>query len=110
MQDLPRTFPGHPWLDTKEGHAALRRVLVGYSFRDSDVGYCQVCLVSVMKTRGRSSAYDLLLHLYTIIYQKKRFFFEYLMKLSPTFRGKGMSYILFWPLRTIVLNKLAQLI
>ena len=42
MQDLPRTFPGHPWLDTKEGHAALRRVLVGYSFRDSDVGYCQV--------------------------------------------------------------------
>jgi hypothetical protein len=40
--DLPRTFPGHPWLDTPEGHAALRRVLVGYSFRDSDVGYCQV--------------------------------------------------------------------
>ena len=44
MQDLPRTFPGHPWLDTPEGHAALRRVLVGYSFRDSDVGYCQVGL------------------------------------------------------------------
>lgn len=42
MQDLPRTFPGHPWLDTPEGHASLRRVLVGYSFRDSDVGYCQV--------------------------------------------------------------------
>ncbi|CAN4103698.1 unnamed protein product [Withania somnifera] len=39
--DLPRTFPGHPWLDTPEGHAALRRVLVAYSFRDSDVGYCQ---------------------------------------------------------------------
>ncbi|XP_051140108.1 uncharacterized protein LOC127257685 isoform X2 [Andrographis paniculata] len=39
--DLPRTFPGHPWLDTADGHAALRRVLVGYSFRDSDVGYCQ---------------------------------------------------------------------
>lgn len=44
VQDLPRTFPGHPWLDTPEGHAALRRVLVGYSFRDSDVGYCQVIL------------------------------------------------------------------
>lgn len=42
MQDLPRTFPGHPWLDTPEGHASLRRVLVAYSFRDSDVGYCQV--------------------------------------------------------------------
>ncbi|KAK6142316.1 hypothetical protein DH2020_022664 [Rehmannia glutinosa] len=56
MQDLPRTFPGHPWLDTPEGHAALRRVLVAYSFRDSDVGYCQglnyvaALLLLVMKT------------------------------------------------------------
>ncbi|KAI3755632.1 hypothetical protein L1987_55437 [Smallanthus sonchifolius] len=54
--DLPRTFPGHPWLDTPEGHAAVRRVLVGYSFRDSDVGYCQglnyvaALLLLVMKT------------------------------------------------------------
>ncbi|XP_078444035.1 ypt/Rab-GAP domain of gyp1p superfamily protein isoform X2 [Wolffia australiana] len=54
--DLPRTFPGHPWLDTEEGQAALRRVLVGYSFRDSDVGYCQglnyvaALLLLVMKT------------------------------------------------------------
>ncbi|KAI4383227.1 hypothetical protein MLD38_009093 [Melastoma candidum] len=54
--DLPRTFPGHPWMDTTEGHAALRRVLVGYSFRDSDVGYCQglnyvaALLLLVMKT------------------------------------------------------------
>ncbi|XP_044465263.1 growth hormone-regulated TBC protein 1-like [Mangifera indica] len=54
--DLPRTFPGHPWLDTPEGHAALQRVLVGYSFRDSDVGYCQglnyvaALLLLVMKT------------------------------------------------------------
>ncbi|CBI28788.3 hypothetical protein AAG906_039888 [Vitis piasezkii] len=54
--DLPRTFPGHPWLDTSEGHATLRRVLVGYSFRDSDVGYCQglnyvaALLLLVMKT------------------------------------------------------------
>ncbi|KAL9244003.1 hypothetical protein vseg_017826 [Gypsophila vaccaria] len=55
-QDLPRTFPGHPWLDTTEGHAALRRVLVGYSFRDSYVGYCQglnyvaALLLLVLKT------------------------------------------------------------
>ncbi|KAJ0943819.1 putative Rab-GTPase-TBC domain-containing protein [Helianthus annuus] len=55
-KDLPRTFPGHPWLDTPEGHAAVRRVLVGYSFRDSDVGYCQglnyvaALLLLVMKT------------------------------------------------------------
>ncbi|CAI8587145.1 unnamed protein product [Vicia faba] len=54
--DLPRTFPGHAWLDTPEGHAALRRVLVAYSFRDSEVGYCQglnyvaALLLLVMKT------------------------------------------------------------
>lgn len=40
-QDLARTFPAHPWLDTPLGHAALRRVLVAYSYRDSQVGYCQ---------------------------------------------------------------------
>ncbi|WMV38936.1 hypothetical protein MTR67_032321 [Solanum verrucosum] len=56
LKDLPRTFPGHPWLDTSEGHAALRRVLVAYSFRDSDVGYCQglnyvaALLLLVLKT------------------------------------------------------------
>ncbi|THG20637.1 hypothetical protein TEA_000993 [Camellia sinensis var. sinensis] len=55
-EDLPRTFPGHPWLDTPDGHATLRRVLVGYSFRDSEVGYCQglnyvaALLLLVMKT------------------------------------------------------------
>lgn len=57
MQDLPRTFPGHPWLDTPEGHAALRRVLVGYSFRDCYVGYCQVIFESSLcgKTSELSS-------------------------------------------------------
>lgn len=54
--DLPRTFPGHPWIDTAEGQASLRHVLVAYSFRDSDVGYCQglnyvaAFLLLVMKT------------------------------------------------------------
>jgi hypothetical protein len=42
LQDVPRTFPCHPWLNSEEGQASLRRVLVGYSFRDSEVGYCQV--------------------------------------------------------------------
>lgn len=42
LQDLPRTFPCHSWLNSEEGQASLRRVLVGYSFRDSEVGYCQV--------------------------------------------------------------------
>ncbi|GKD47106.1 Ypt/Rab-GAP domain of gyp1p superfamily protein [Tanacetum coccineum] len=37
-RDLPRTFPGYPWLDTPEGHASLRRILIGYSFCDSDIG------------------------------------------------------------------------
>ena len=32
-------------MDTPEGHESLRRVLVGYSFRDSQVGYFQVRLV-----------------------------------------------------------------
>lgn len=39
--DLARTFPSHPWLDSSDGQAALRHVLVAYSLRDSHVGYCQ---------------------------------------------------------------------
>jgi hypothetical protein len=42
VQDLGRTFPMHPWIDSADGRAALRRLLVAYSFRDSRVGYCQV--------------------------------------------------------------------
>ncbi|KAL1821769.1 hypothetical protein ACET3Z_016638 [Daucus carota] len=54
--DIPRTYPGHPYLDTKEGQASLKRVLVGYSFRNPNVGYCQglnyvaALLLLVMKT------------------------------------------------------------
>jgi hypothetical protein len=44
LQDLPRTFPCHPWLNSVEGQASFQRVLVGYSFRDSEVGYCQVSI------------------------------------------------------------------
>ena len=40
-QDLHRTFPGHTYVDTTEGKAALRRVLVAYANRNRDVGYCQ---------------------------------------------------------------------
>lgn len=39
--DLGRTFPGHPTIDSPQGQATLRRILTGYSFRDSRVGYCQ---------------------------------------------------------------------
>lgn len=54
--DLDRTFPGHPVIDSPEGQASLRRILRGYSFRDSRVGYCQgmnfvaASLLLVMKT------------------------------------------------------------
>jgi len=51
LQDLPRTFPCHPWLNSDKGQASLRRVLVGYSFRDSEVGYCQVSIVPDYKIR-----------------------------------------------------------
>ena len=45
MQDIPWSFPSHPWLDTLEGHESLQRVFVGYSLSDSQVGYFQVRLV-----------------------------------------------------------------
>lgn len=51
LQDLPRTFPCHPWLNNDDGQASLRRVLVGYSFRDSEVGYCQVPIMPDYKIR-----------------------------------------------------------
>lgn len=40
-KDLHRTFPGHPVMD-KTGRSALRRILMAYSERNPDVGYCQV--------------------------------------------------------------------
>ena len=42
FQDLGHTFPGQPAIDSPEGQASRRRILPGYSFRDSRVGYCQV--------------------------------------------------------------------
>lgn len=45
LQDVHRTFPGHPWLDSEEGKKLLRRVLVAYSWRNPGVGYCQVSTV-----------------------------------------------------------------
>jgi hypothetical protein len=41
MQDLPRTFPGHPALDN-DGRNALRRLLTAYARHNPSVGYCQV--------------------------------------------------------------------
>lgn len=41
MQDLPRTFPGHPALD-EDGRNSLRRLLTAYARHNPSVGYCQV--------------------------------------------------------------------
>ncbi|CAI5988112.1 unnamed protein product [Closterium sp. NIES-64] len=40
-KDLPRTFPGHPALDSI-GRDSLRRLLTAYARKNKDVGYCQV--------------------------------------------------------------------
>ncbi|KAJ6986986.1 TBC1 domain family member 8B [Populus alba x Populus x berolinensis] len=39
-KDLPRTFPGHPALDS-DGRDALRRLLTAYARHNPAVGYCQ---------------------------------------------------------------------
>ena len=40
--DLPRTFPDHPFYQTAEGRAALRRVLVAVgAYCEAEGGYCQ---------------------------------------------------------------------
>ncbi|KAK1285710.1 hypothetical protein QJS10_CPB20g00739 [Acorus calamus] len=40
LDDLPRTFPGHPALD-EDGRNALRRLLTAYARHNPSVGYCQ---------------------------------------------------------------------
>jgi hypothetical protein len=51
IQDLPRTFPGHPALG-EDGLNALRRMLTAYARHNPAVGYCQVlrCLFFLAMT------------------------------------------------------------
>lgn len=44
LQDIPRTFPGHPALD-EHGRDSLRRLLLAYAQHNPSVGYCQVTWV-----------------------------------------------------------------
>lgn len=46
VQDLPRTFPGHPALDD-DGRNALRRLLTAYARHNPSVGYCQVLVLNL---------------------------------------------------------------
>lgn len=41
LQDIPRTFPGHPALN-ENGRNSLRRLLLAYARHNPSVGYCQV--------------------------------------------------------------------
>jgi hypothetical protein len=41
VQDIAHTFPGHPWIQSPDGQAALKRVLSAYSVHNDKVGYCR---------------------------------------------------------------------
>lgn len=38
---MPRTFPANPFIQSADGQAALRRVLLAFAQHKQDVGYCQ---------------------------------------------------------------------
>jgi hypothetical protein len=40
-QDIPRTFPHHPWLETAEAQVSLRNVLLAFAAHNEKIGYCQ---------------------------------------------------------------------
>ena len=41
MQDVERTFPGHPYFESAKGLESLRRVLSAFAVHNADIGYCQ---------------------------------------------------------------------
>lgn len=67
QQDVRHTFPAHPWLQTPDGQACLRRVLCAYSVHNESVGYCRsmnniAALMLVALNRRCQRAPPFLLH------------------------------------------------
>jgi TBC1 domain family member 2A len=40
-QDIAATFPNHPWFQSADGKAAMKRVLSAYSVHNDKLGYCR---------------------------------------------------------------------
>lgn len=64
-QDAPGTFPSHPWIQSDDGKAALKRVLTAYSVHNDKLGYCRamsniVGLLLVAMNRNEENAFWLL--------------------------------------------------